>query len=260
MNVLVFDSQLETSQIWQELASAQGFRVSIFHNSERLAGLAGEAQALVIDQSVLPHTFLSSVSAICSQHPCVQVIATGSSLRIDDAVDLMKGGAALVFSKPLARHRIVNSIPDMLQRAQQFSEMNTEYEHLHARFSKLTTREKDVLNYILIGTSNKDTAQLLNVSVRTIESRRAKVYRKLDANNVAELVRKIDRLESLGKELGVQLQLKATRELAPAPQPNDRPSNCVPFSPPHRLSQPAPIAHYSGVQDFEPQERLRVGS
>ncbi len=98
--------------------------------------------------------------------------------------------------------------------------MNTQYELLHTRFSKLTTREKDVLNYILIGTSNKDTAKLLSVSVRTIESRRAKVYRKLDANNVAELVRKIDRLESLGKGLGVQPPLKAKTELAPTPQPD----------------------------------------
>lgn len=245
MNVFVFDSQPETSQIWQELASAHGFRVNLFHNSERLAGLAGEAQILVIDQSVLPHSFLSTVSTICCQHPGVQVIATGNQLKIDDAVDLMKSGAALVFPKPLVRHRIMCSIPDLLQRVQQLSDMNAEYERLHVRFAKLTTREKDVLNYILIGTSNKDTAQLLNVSVRTIESRRAKVYRKLDANNVAELVRKIDRLESLGKDLGAQLQLKAKRELAPAPQPNGQPSNRVPFSPPHRLPQSVPVGHYA---------------
>lgn len=245
VNVFVFDSQLETSQIWQELASAHGFRVHVFHNSERLAGLASEAQLLVIDQSVLPHTFLSSVSTICRQHPSVQVVATGSAFKFDDVVDLMKDGVALVFAKPLARHRIVSLIPDLLQRVRQLSEINTEYECLHGRFSKLTTREKDVLNYILMGTSNKDTAQLLNVSVRTIESRRAKVYRKLDANNVAELVRKIDRLESLGKGLGVSPQLKAKPELAPTPQPAGQPSNQLPFSPPHCVPSRVPTAQYA---------------
>lgn len=238
MNVFVFDSQLETSQVWQELASAYGFQVNIFHNPERLTGLAGEAQILVIDQSVLPHTFLSSVSTICRQHPSAQVIATGSALSIDDAVDLMKDGAALVFPKPLVRQRIIRSIPHLLQRVEQLSEMNMEYEHLHARFSKLTTRETDVLNYILIGTSNKDTARLLNVSVRTIESRRAKVYRKLEANNVAELARKIDRLERLGNGLGVEPQVKAKSALAPPPRPNGRPSNHVPFNPP--VASPRP--------------------
>lgn len=247
MNVFVFDSQLETSQMWQELASAHDFRVNFFHNSERLTGMASEAQILVIDQSVLPHTFLSSVSTICRQHPSVQVVATGSALKTDDVVDLMKEGVALVFTKPLARHRIVGLFPELLQRVQQLSEMYTEYKCLHGRFSKLTTREKDVLNYILIGTSNKDTAQLLNVSVRTIESRRAKVYRKLDANNVAELVRKIDRLESLGKGLGVSPQLKAKSDLVPTPQTAGQPSNQFPFSPPHCIPPRVPTAQYARV-------------
>ncbi len=219
----------------------------MFHNSERLAGLAGEAQVLVIDQSVLPHTFLATVATICRQHPRVQIIATGNQLKIDDAVDLMKDGAVRVFPKPLVRHRIMSSIPELLQRVQQLTDMNKEYEQLHTRFSKLTTREMDVLNYILVGTSNKAAAQLLKVSVRTIESRRAKVYRKLDANNLAELVRKIDRQESLGKELGGRPLVKAKRELAPTPQPNDQPSNRLPFSSPHRLPQPVPAAQYARV-------------
>ncbi|MEO8270812.1 MAG: LuxR C-terminal-related transcriptional regulator [Aureliella sp.] len=247
VNVFVFDSQIETSQIWQELASAYGFRINVFHNSEHLNSLAGEAQALVVDQSVLPHTLLSSVSTICRQHPRVQVIVTGKAINIDDAVDLMKDGAAMVFPKPLMRQRIMNSIPQLLQRVQQLSDMNTDYEYLHGRFSKLTTREKDVLNYILTGTSNKDTAQLLNVSVRTIESRRAKVYRKLDANNVAELVRKIDRLDSLSKGLGLQPQLRAKLERAPTPRLNGQPSNQVPFNSPHRVPQPIPAASYTRV-------------
>lgn len=247
VNVFVFDSQAETIQVWQELASAHGLRVNIFHNSERLTGLAGEAQILVIDQSVLPHTFLSSVATICRQNPSVLVIATGSALKIDDAVDLMKDGAARVFPKPLVRHRIMSAIPDLLQQVRQLSEMNAQYELLHARFSKLTNREKDVLNFILVGTSNKDTAQLLNVSVRTIESRRAKVYRKLDANNVAELVRKIDSLESLGKGLGVLPQHIAQSQLAPTPQLSGQPSNHVPFNPPHRVPQSVPASQYSRV-------------
>lgn len=236
MNVFVFDSQAETSQIWQELASAHGFRVNVFHNSERLVGLAAEAQILVVDQSVMPVPFMSNLTAICRQYPSVQVVATGHSLTLDDAVDLMRDGAALVIAKPLSRHRIERAIPTLLRRVQQLSEWKQEYDQLQGRFSKLTTREKDVLSYILCGTSNKETAQLLKVSVRTIESRRAKVYRKLDASHVAELVRKIDRLENLGKELGVQLPVKAKLELAP-PQSNGHAS----FNPPHRLPQTLPV-------------------
>lgn len=238
MNIIVFDSNSETSQIWQELASAQGFRVGIFHSVDRLHSLACEAQVVVIDQSVIPQAFLANVATFCKQNPGLQVIATGATLRVDDAVDLMLGGAALVFSKPLSRPRILAAMPSLVQKTTQTDATKLEYQQLNELFSRLTTREKDVLNYILVGTSNKDTAALLNVSVRTIESRRAKVYRKLEANNVAELVRKIDRLESLRNVVTGQPQPNSGTENLP-------PKNVTPS--PHSI----PNRYSSG--SFRPQ-------
>lgn len=229
MNIIVFDSHSETSQIWQEFASAQGFRVGIFHTAERLHGLAAETQTVVIDQSVMPQSFLANITTFCRQNPGLQVIATGAALRVDDAVDLMLGGAALAISKPLSRPRILAMLPSLLQKVAQAGATKEEFQQLNALFSKLTTREKDVLNYILIGTSNKDTAALLNVSVRTIESRRAKVYRKLEANNVAELVRKIDRLEHLRNLVSGQSQPKSVLDNLQLKSPGSSPHNI-----PHR--------------------------
>lgn len=209
MNVFVFDPQRESCQIWQEMASQYALQVQLFQSADRLAGMAGEADILVIDQAMVLHSFTATVATLSRQHPRLLIVATGNAMRVDDAVDLMRDGATMVFSKPLSRGRIAESLPGLMRRVEASKELHREHELLQSMFSKLTSREKDVLNYILIGTSNKDTAQLLNVSVRTIESRRAKVYRKLAAGSVAELVRKIDRLQTLGKELGVQPQLKS---------------------------------------------------
>lgn len=222
MNIIVFDSNSETSQIWLELASAQGFRASVYHSPDRLNSLTSDTQVVVIDQSIVPEAFLPRIATFCKQNPGLQVIATGATLRIDDAVDLMLAGASFVFSKPLSRPRILAALPDLEQKAAQTAAKKLEYQQLNDLFSRLTTREKDVLSYILVGTSNKDTAALLNVSVRTIESRRAKVYRKLEANNVAELVRKIDRLESLRKIVAGQPQPKSGPEYLP--RKNDCPA------------------------------------
>lgn len=212
MNVFVFDSNAEACQLWQELASAHGYRVSIFHNPDRLAAVVTEAQIVVFDQSLAPHAFHSTIVAICKQSPSTQVIATAANIRVDEAVDLMRDGATLILPKPLSRSRLQSVLPQVMAQVTQVAAMKEEYQLLHAMFSKLTPREKDVLNYILGGTSNKDTATILCVSVRTIESRRAKVYRKLEANNVAELVRKIDRLEALGKQCAVQPASKSHAE------------------------------------------------
>lgn len=246
MNVFVFDPSTTDCQMWHDLASAHGLRVSVYHAIERLSQVAAEAQVLVIDQLIAPHAFHASVIATSRQHPGLQVIATGANLRVDESVDLMRQGAALVLTKPLARSRLQAVWPEIAEQVQQMSALKEEYSRLDGQFSRLTNREKDVLNHILKGTSNKDTASLLCVSVRTIESRRAKVYRKLEAQSLAELVRRIDRLENLRKQF-----------LAPGPVPgaNHFTSNhpmsevrrplgsAIPRSTPTRLTAESGCAH-----------------
>ena len=58
-----------------------------------------------------------------------------------------------------------------------------------------------MLRLILAGVSNRDAAAQLQVSVRTVESRRAKLYRKMEVRHMTELVRAIDRREALRIEL-----------------------------------------------------------
>ena len=55
---------------------------------------------------------------------------------------------------------------------------------------------------VLDGVSNKLIAKQLQVSVRTVESRRAKIYRKCEVSNVTELVRCVDRAQQLRGRYG----------------------------------------------------------
>lgn len=58
---------------------------------------------------------------------------------------------------------------------------------------QLTKREKEILNLIYEGIPNKDIAEKLGKSVRTIETHRFNIMKKLDVNNITELLRKVDR-------------------------------------------------------------------
>lgn len=199
LNVFVFDIYSDSRSLWQELAGAHQFN---FHGYDRLDRLdcAAAADVLVVDQSVLNGHALTRLRDIRATHPYQQTIATGSDLTIDLAVDWMRLGVAYVLQKPLERTRLVSIIPHLLERHTLLAEQRREHQQLNEQFSTLTKRENDVLQCILVGMSNKDSAELLNVSVRTIESRRAKVYRKLQSSHVAELVRKVDRLEQFDNE------------------------------------------------------------
>ncbi len=53
----------------------------------------------------------------------------------------------------------------------------------------LSTREKEIVKLIAEGKSNKDIAEIFGISIRTVESHRANIMKKLDLSNTAELVR-----------------------------------------------------------------------
>ena len=59
---------------------------------------------------------------------------------------------------------------------------------LQDSYDLLTAREKEVLQLLAEGRSNKELATLLNVGVSTVESHRTKLMQKLDLHNTAEIV------------------------------------------------------------------------
>ena len=62
---------------------------------------------------------------------------------------------------------------------------------LDARISRLTRREHDVMSYLLRGAANKVIAAELGISQRTVESHRARLFRKMQVRNIVGLLRVI---------------------------------------------------------------------
>ena len=60
---------------------------------------------------------------------------------------------------------------------------------IREKFNSLTPREKEVMEHIVQGLPNKSVAQLLGVSMRTVEAHRGRVMEKMDAQSLPDLVR-----------------------------------------------------------------------
>jgi two-component system response regulator TtrR len=58
-----------------------------------------------------------------------------------------------------------------------------------ARLASLTQREREVLDLVVQGRKNKQIAEALQISVKTVEAHRARAMEKMDVSSVAELVR-----------------------------------------------------------------------
>jgi FixJ family two-component response regulator len=109
---------------------------------------------------------------------------------VGQAVDAMKAGAADVLTKPIDGEQLLSAVREALRREAQPAPPRTGRRSFEIRgFDQLTPREREVLQLITNGQSNKEAGRELGISPRTIEVHRARVMEKLGARNTADLMR-----------------------------------------------------------------------
>ena len=116
------------------------------------------------------------------------VIITGHG-DIPMAVKALRAGAVDFIEKPFTDKTILASIQLALDIKGGKARDETLARHIRERASQLTARERQVCNYLVLGLSNKGIAIKLGISPRTVEVHRARVLHKIQARNLAELVR-----------------------------------------------------------------------
>ena len=118
--------------------------------------------------------------------PVIFITGHGS---VSLAVKSMKKGAIDFLEKPFSDEEICRLVDSSLQKARDVSdkkEVNLKAQELLA---KLTPRENQVLERITAGRLNKQIADDLNISIKTVEAHRANIMTKVEARTVAELIR-----------------------------------------------------------------------
>lgn len=118
------------------------------------------------------------------QSPLAVIFLTGHG-DVPMAVDAFKQGAFDFFQKPVQGSALAQSI----EKAFEYSLQRHQALQQLARIDSLSDRERQLFQLVLAGHTNKQMAETLLVSLRTIEVHRANMMRKLDATNVAELLK-----------------------------------------------------------------------
>jgi FixJ family two-component response regulator len=105
------------------------------------------------------------------------------------AVDTMKKGAMDFIQKPFKEAELVTLVERMLEHAKDAFADHQQAASRDALMAKLTTREAQVLERIVAGRLNKQIADDLGISIKTVEAHRANIMEKLNANTVADLLK-----------------------------------------------------------------------
>ena len=130
------------------------------------------------------------------------IIITGHG-DIAMAVQAMRAGAADFLEKPVSRGRLLESIARAIDIARDVRQDQRERSDIGTRLDALTERERQVLERLVMGRTNKIVAHELGISSRTIEVYRRNVMAKMGADSLSHLVRMtlVAGIDPLGDEV-----------------------------------------------------------
>jgi len=115
-------------------------------------------------------------------------IVVTAHAEIATTVRSLQLGALTLLEKPCNELLLLDVVRDALKIDQSRRAMSVRRTTAIAAIDSLTPQERQVMDLMMSGLSNKAMAKKLDVSIRTIESRRQRVFRKLNAKSLPELV------------------------------------------------------------------------
>ena len=106
---------------------------------------------------------------------------------VPTAVDTVKRGAFDFCEKPFSDNALVDRVEQALAQSAQHLAQLSQRSDLEVRLSELTDRERDVMDLVVAGLPNKLIADQLDISVRTVEVHRSRVFDKMQVKSAVEL-------------------------------------------------------------------------
>jgi FixJ family two-component response regulator len=189
--VYVVDDDEAVRDSLQWLLEGKGYRVRCFDSAESFLSRYDprEVACLIVDIRMGGMTGLELQTRLLeTRSPLPIVFITGHG-DVPMAVDTMKKGAMDFIQKPFNEEQLVGLVERMLDHAKDtFSDYQLSVNR-DALLSKLTLRESQVLERIVAGRLNKQIADDLGISIKTVEAHRANIMEKLSANTVADLLK-----------------------------------------------------------------------
>lgn len=168
------------------------------------AGLAAAPSCVVVSLGT-PDAAASEALRLAKQSGgAFRVVCLAGSARVADVVSAMEQGALTVLETPLDVAQLEVAIQHAIEASQQDDVTRQKFRELAAHVAQLSEREHRVLQHIAAGALNKVIAGTLEVSVRTVESDRARVVEKLGAQTTGEAVAKYAQYQVLN-DLGYQI-------------------------------------------------------
>ncbi|PVX85912.1 response regulator transcription factor [Paraburkholderia unamae] len=196
--VYVIDDDESVRSALSSLLRSEGFSVHTFERTLEFVAFdkPDVPSCLVLDVRLRGEsglTFQKSAREHLADMPIIFMTAHGN---IEMSVQAMKAGALDFLAKPVRDQRVIDAVSAAIRRHAASLEKARSAAALRERYGLLTAREREVISYVIDGLLNKQIAGKMNLSEITVKIYRSSAMRKLGAQSVADLVRKMEHVNS----------------------------------------------------------------
>lgn len=145
--------------------------------------------AIVLDVRMPGISGLTVLDTLVAQGVDQPVILLTGHGTVDMCRRAFKAGAAEFLEKPVNDEALIEALQQAIRQHVKSRERNTTNRQARERYAQLSEREREVLGLIVAGLTNKEIGRALDLSPRTVETHRANLFAKLQAESLAQLIR-----------------------------------------------------------------------
>ena len=184
------DQAVRDSLSW--LISSIGLKVETFETAQHFLDNYERERpgCLLVDVRMPGMSGLELQQHIAQDNQCLPVIIVTGHGDVKMAVNAMKQGAFDFIEKPYNDQVMLDLLQTALKECERRRSAKMEHQEVQNLYDNLTAREREVMDMIVAGNTNKQIAYGLDISEKTVEAHRAKVMDKLEARSLADLIRK----------------------------------------------------------------------
>jgi two-component system response regulator FixJ len=194
--IFVIDDHAAVRDALSEMLSVFGYGVTAFESADQfLKSFDPQSPGCIVADFRMPGTDgIGLVRELVRRNAAIPVVLISGHADVPMAVAAIKAGAEDFIEKPVDDARLVAAINRALARRAERQDAHKSHDGLGEKFARLTPRQTEIFDLVVEGFTSQAISSKLNISVRTVESYRAEVMDKMQAESVAALVRQAVRL------------------------------------------------------------------
>jgi len=199
-NLYIVDDDTAVCHALSVYLEDSGYRVRTFPSAEVFLEEADSTVqgVMLLDQSMAVMSGLELQAELARRGTDLAIIFISGHGDVRMSVESIKAGAIDFLEKPFSNEDLLASIREAFSHAKEIKKNRDWIAELRKCYASLTDREREIMQHVVSGVTNRNLAELLSVSNRTIEVHRSRVMKKMGAKSLPTLVQGYDMCQKAG--------------------------------------------------------------